>query len=146
MIRPPSDLVMDVVRAADPARAAAVSQRLAQAGEAAGAAATGSFDAQMRLAAARPLVAAAPPAAAKLDSKLDSKAQVGRGLEELMMRNLLEEALPKDAQSVYGSGSAGSIWRSFFAEHLAHALSQSGRVGLAPKLVANAAANAGGKA
>lgn len=144
MIRPPSDLVMDVVRAADPARAAAVSQRLAQAGQAAGAGATASFDAQMRLAATKPLTAAPPPTVARADSS----SQVGRGLEELMMRRLLEDALPKDAASVYGAGSAGSIWRSFFAEHLAHALSQTGRIGLASRLVQTAplATNAGGKA
>jgi flagellar protein FlgJ len=103
-IRPPSDLVLDVVRAADPARAAAASARLARA------------------------EAMAPAASA-------AKNPVGQGLEELLTRQLLQEALPKKAASLYGAGTAGEVWRGLFAEHLSHALAVSGRIGLAGRLV-----------
>lgn len=117
-IRPPSDLVLDVVRAADPARAAAATERLTRA-EAAGGAPT--FDAAMRAATQTPATAA--------------NAKVGQGLEELLTRQLLQDALPKNAAAVYGAGTAGEIWRGFFAEHLAHALANSGRVGLSARIV-----------
>lgn len=122
-IRPPTDLVLDVVRAADPARAAAASARLARAD-----AATPSqpFDAAMRLASAKP--AQSPGQAPKKDA-------VGQGLEELLMRQMVQDALPKKAAAVYGAGTAGDVWRGFFAEQLAKAMTNSGRVGLASHLV-----------
>lgn len=131
-IRPPSDLVMDVVRAADPTRAAAASARLARAEAAVAPQATAQadmrFDAAMRLASGKPTLAPAAKAAG-------DKNAVGQGLEELLMRQLLQDALPKKAASVYGAGTAGDVWRGLFAEQLSHALSTSGRVGLASRLV-----------
>ena len=121
-IRPPSDLVLDVVRAADPARAAAVSARLARAEAAAP---TQGFDAAMR-------VAAAAPARAASAKSVDA---VGKGLEELLMRQMVQDALPKKAASVYGAGTAGDVWRGLFAEQLAKAMTSAGRVGLADRLV-----------
>lgn len=103
-IRPATDLVLDVVRAADPARAAAASARLARAEAAA-------------------------------------RDPVGKGLEEVLMRQMLQDVLPKKAASVYGGGTAGDIWRSLFAEQLAHAMSSAGRVGLAGRLVKQAGAS-----
>jgi hypothetical protein len=128
-IRPPSDLVIDVVRAADPARAAAASQRLARAEAATPAGSLAPFDARMNVAAAK----AAPGVNA--NSSANANAKVGQGLEELLMRQMLQDALPKKAEAVFGAGTAGEIWRGFFAEHLAHALSASGRVGLSARIV-----------
>lgn len=127
-IRPPSDLVLDVVRAADPARAAAAAARLDRAESAA------PFDAAMQVANAGPAIMIKPPVVAP------NADPVGRGLEELLMRQLLQDALPKKAASVYGAGTAGDVWRGLFAEQLAHALAGAGRVGLASRLVKQGAA------
>ncbi|QLP96636.1 MAG: rod-binding protein [Rhodoblastus sp.] len=51
------------------------------------------------------------------------------------MRQLLQDALPKKAASVYGAGTAGDVWRGLFAEQLAHALAGSGRLGVGARLV-----------
>lgn len=131
-IRPPSDLVLDVVRAADPARAAAASARLARA-EAMAPAASAAFDTAMKAADPRPATTTAP--ALVKTAAPAAKNPVGQGLEELLTRQLLQEALPKKAASLYGAGTAGEVWRGLFAEHLSHALAGSGRIGLAGRLV-----------
>ena len=93
-IRPPSDLVLDVVRAADPARAAAATARLARA-EAQAAPATAmpttkaAFETALRV--------AAPPRAGSA-AGADKSAAVGKGLEEMLMRQLLQDALLGDFQ------------------------------------------------
>jgi Rod binding domain-containing protein len=122
-IRPPSDLVLDAVRAADPARASALSRKLASA-DAGG----GAFDVALRAASARTTFSTASSSSAAVPSK------VGAGLEELLLTQLTQSMLPKDAASIYGSGSAGSIWRGMMAEHLARSMARSGAVGLAAKL------------
>lgn len=135
-IRPPSDLVLDVVRAADPARAAAATARLARAEAMAEPAAlrtaptqtAAAFDAAMRRASSAPIPAPAP-------ADVDKTAAIGQGLEEMLMRQLLQDALPKKAASVYGAGTAGDVWRGLFAEQLAHALAGSGRLGVGARLV-----------
>ena len=135
-IRPPSDLVLDVVRAADPARAAAATARLARA-EAQAAPSTAmpttkaAFETALRVAA---------PQRAGSAVGADKSAAVGKGLEEMLMRQLLQDALPKKAAAVYGAGTAGDVWRSLFAEQLAHAMASAGRVGLSARLVKTGAA------
>lgn len=128
-IRPATDLVLDVVRAADPARAAAASARLARAEAAAPAQ---PFVAALRVAESRP---------APAQSQAAARDPVGKGLEEVLMRQMVQDVLPKKAASVYGGGTAGDVWRSLFAEQLAHAMSSAGRVGLAGRLVKQASAS-----
>lgn len=136
-IRPATDLVLDVVRAADPARAAAASARLARAEAAAPAQ---PFVAALRVAEGRPAPA---PAQGQGQAQAQGTARdpVGKGLEEVLMRQMLQDVLPKKAASVYGGGTAGDVWRSLFAEQLAHAMSSAGRVGLAGRLVKQASAS-----
>jgi len=130
-IRPPSDLVLDVVRAADPARAAAATARLARAEAQAAPATKAAFETALRVAA---------PSRAGSAAGADKSAAVGKGLEEMLMRQLLQDALPKKAAAVYGAGTAGDVWRSLFAEQLAHAMASAGRVGLSARLVKTGAA------
>jgi hypothetical protein len=42
--------------------------------------------------------------------------------------------LPKNAESVFGKGTAGGIWKSMMAEKLADQISRSGGIGIARKL------------
>ena len=41
--------------------------------------------------------------------------------------------LPKNAESVFGSGTAGGIWKSMLAEKLADQISRSGGIGIAQR-------------
>jgi peptidoglycan hydrolase FlgJ len=50
--------------------------------------------------------------------------------QALVLTQMVEQMLPKDAESVYGSGLAGSVWKSMLAEKLAHHLAQRDILGL----------------
>ena len=121
-IRPPSDLVMDVASRADPTCYASAVARLG------GDEAAESFSAVLRVAAPRansgmssmsvlalrdsprgPLVQRSPPSSSSI-----------QGLEEVLMTRLVETMMPQRADSVFGKGFAGSVWKSMMAEKIAH--------------------------
>jgi flagellar protein FlgJ len=130
-LAPSTDLVMEVARAADPARAGAVVERLnALARD--GAASPQDFSSALHAAASAPsppiLASAAPPSRAK-------KAETQ--FESVMLSEFIGEWLPKDAPSAFGQGYAGDMWRSMLAERVADQIAASGRLGLASRLFAN---------
>ena len=139
---PPSDVVLDVLNAADPARASLAAERL---GVLAGAAAApGDFAADLARAAASPASAgmAALPGLADARSTLaalpdapDKAGRVKLDFEATTLNSFVGELLPKDA-SVFGQGSAGEMWRSMLSEQIARELSKSGALGLDRKLFA----------
>lgn len=133
-IRPPSDIVLDVARAADPARSLAAAEKLARIGEGVSGAAFAS------------LLEAAPGAGgsgqAELRNQLglmggtaitaapvSSGTKAYKGLEQLVLQHLVENMLPKDSE-FFGAGSAGDIWRSMLAEQLAGQIGKNVNLGL----------------
>lgn len=62
---------------------------------------------------------------------------VGVQFEAMFLRQVLEDMLPKNANNVFGSGTAGGIWRSMLAEHLANSLADRNILGLAGAVVAS---------
>ena len=130
-LAPPTDIVLEVARAADPARAAAVVKRL---NALANQGADSPQDFASALDAVRPPTSApAPPRAAPV-----SRAQTAQTkLESVILTQFVQEMLPKDAQSVYGQGYAGDMWRSMLAERVADQMAASGRIGIASRLFAN---------
>jgi len=142
----PSDLIVDVARAADPARAATVTRRLETLGST-GAAQSPDFanalTAAGSLPSARPnvagasrlLSAAAPPAVA---SRAD-KARVQ--FEATLLNSFVSEMMPKEDSSVYGGGYAGDMWRSLLAEKISNEIAKSGSLGIARNLLGGAHAS-----
>jgi hypothetical protein len=63
----------------------------------------------------------------------DPHLKVYKGLEALLLQNLVDNMLPKDATDYFGTGSAGEIWRSMLAEQLGKRLSDRIDLGLAAK-------------
>ena len=61
------------------------------------------------------------------------------------MRQMLEEWLPKDADDLFGEGTAGSVWRSMLADQMATTLSKSGTVGIAQMIMKHAPDGSKGK-
>ena len=53
-----------------------------------------------------------------------------------MLTEFIGEMLPKDAQSAFGQGYAGDMWRSMLAERVADQIAASGRLGVASHLFA----------
>ena len=149
-IAPSTDIVLEVARAADPERAAAVTAKL-NALSSQGAASPQDFAAALDAANAAPGAADtnAAPAAVEGASGLRARlvnATLARNqraekaetkLESVMLGEFIGEMLPKDAQSVYGQGYAGDMWRSMLAERVADQIAASGRLGIASRLFAN---------
>ena len=168
-----SDLVLDVVKAANPERA-----RIAQAGLQRGPAATNSArefaDAEntvkrnpgigrfLTTDIVGDVVNAADPSKLKTSiAKLGGTSSLGQvdmaGLvlnanetgaskganprekayeqfEASVLRNFVEEMLPKATENVYGEGTAGNVWRSMQADFMSQELAKSGGIGIASTL------------
>jgi peptidoglycan hydrolase FlgJ len=140
-IDPPSDVVLEVARAADPARAAAAAQRLSAL--AGGAAAQGGdfsatlAQAQAERGASTPIAGLANARAQLADAagangEKAAKARVD--FEAMMLNGFVNEMLPKDASSAYGEGMAGDMWKSMLADQVARQIAKSGTLGIARRL------------
>lgn len=122
-ISPASDIVLDVARAADPARSAAATARLEQLAETDP---VTSDDFTKLVEAARPAragsditAALVSGAAAPTKRHADGRAEAVEGLERLVLQKLVESMLPKESSTLFGHGTAGDVWRSMLAEQLA---------------------------
>ena len=135
-----SDIVMEVAKAADPARAAAAAQRLNALAGAAGAAAA---DFAETLAATAPTAANEPSAvdararfAAAADAAGEKAAKVKTEFESVMLNTFVSEMLPKDASSVFGQGLAGDMWKSMLADQVSRQMAKSDALGIGKRLFA----------
>ncbi len=129
-ISPPTDLVMDVVRAADPRRAQEAARKLASH---AGEAVTTEFASLVERPAARsgntasfgwrgPLSPHAGDVARRTTPKPvstgDAVTDAYRALGALLIQKMVESALPNKT-SAFGKGVAGDAWKSMLAEQVA---------------------------
>ncbi len=134
-IAPPSDIVLDVARAADPAcyrQAVDELSRLRATTAAANGTAAASGTSGASNAGATGAGNAAPPGRRRLDA-------FGQ-FESFILQSFLQSMLPTGATNVYGRGMAGSVWRSMLAEQLGNQLAGSGQIGIAQHLSASVAA------
>jgi Rod binding domain-containing protein len=143
-IDPPSDVILEVAKAADPARAAAATQRLNALG---GAAEVEDFSQTLAATAPAPAPAPASDAAtpagladartrlADADAAADAKAAKARtDFEAVMLNSFVSEMLPKDSSTVFGQGLAGDMWKSMLADQISRQVAKSGSLGLARRL------------
>ena len=80
-------------------------------------------------AAAQPADGAAPAPSGQAQG--GKTKDVGQQFEALYLRQMLEEWMPKDSESLFGEGTAGTVWRSMMVDSLATTLSKSGTIGIA---------------
>jgi hypothetical protein len=116
-IRPPSDIVLDVTRSAGPAareRAAAGSRPLAASDPA------GSV--------ARPR-SAVTRSAAPTDQK-----KTYREFEAFVLQSFIQPMMPKSSSQVFGSGTAGEVWKSMLVEQMGREFARNGGIGIAASL------------
>jgi hypothetical protein len=135
-ITPPSDIILDVARAADPERYREAVEKLARlrATDAAAAASssTGSPPAE-RAAPPGPASPATSPVFSRSPRRrLDAYGQ----FEAFVLQSFVQSMLPKNATNVYGRGTAGEVWKSMLAERMGEELARSGQVGIAQRLAA----------
>lgn len=154
-IQPPSDIVMGVMQAADPARQQAVISKLRAL--AMGAPSEGlAFDQVMQpkgvpLAPGAPMTPGLAPFAVSSTVSLRnatalSRQQASAGadagpaaasfrkFEAMVMSQFVQSMMPQKAEAVFGNGNAGQIWKSMLAEKIADQAAQAGGIGIAQRL------------
>lgn len=116
-----TDIVADVLGAADPKAAAAARQRLA---DSAASATSVRFDART-----------APAGAPKRPEPAADSAAIR--FEAMVLRSFIESMLPEGAEDIYGKGLAGDMWKSTMAEKIAEQIASAGGIGIANRLLAD---------
>lgn len=129
-ISPPSDLILEVARAADPVSLQEATTRLrsiAVSGSGEG------FDLAYSGASgnAKAAFGRYNPAATAETQPAQSPEQK---FEAMILTQFVETMLPENAETVFGEGSTGEIWKSMLAEQVANQLAASGGVGIADLL------------
>jgi flagellar protein FlgJ len=139
-IKPPSDILLDVARAADPAKSTAAVERLTRLG-----ADGGVDDAQFRDILGKVNAPRSPslPAIAELrfanmqPEKVKETAQTKayQGFTALLLENLVDNMMPDDDDGFFGSEAGSGVWRSMLAQQLGTSLSKTLDLGLGAKHV-----------
>ena len=136
-ISPPSDLVLDVVRAADPSqvqeaqaklksnRAAFEATSLAEAGA--------GFQAAVGILNRDTVTTGAADTGVKA---VGAKAipEHLRKFETMVLQNFVKSMMPAESEDIYGKGTAGEMWRGMMADQLGEALAKGGGIGIAESL------------
>jgi Rod binding domain-containing protein len=145
-INPPSDIVLGVANAADPQKLRAAAAQLAQAARASALDdVTGAVAAQTASTAG---AVSAPPAfspqpgaqntapAPSAPAK-ENVPEAYKKFEAYLVQTFVESMLPKESDSLFGSGPAGNMWRSMLAEHLATEIAKGTAFGIAEQIASN---------
>jgi len=157
IVTPTSDVVLDVLEAADPPTQRQATAKLdalkpsdadfaasmdsqadkaKELGKAAASAAGGPSPAASAQADIGPSSAAAPVRVIKAPAP----GEVYRKFEAFVLQVFVETMLPEKANDLFGKGTAGNVWRSMLAEQLGNQLAQGKGIGIARQLASSAAA------
>lgn len=131
----PSDIVLDVAKAADPAKYQAAAKRLSELSASSG---TTEFANVLNAVGGRPVMRIpTDPYAIKTASQNQTALSAGKKddtyqqFEAFVLQTFVESMMPKDAENVFGKGTAGNIWKSMMAEQMAGQLAKAGGIGIA---------------
>lgn len=140
-IQPPSDLVLDVSRAADPLEYRASVEKLRNAQSAIRAVNQQTNDTGFSDMAKLVDDASAPSLSAhtnqfKIDRKMSDSghAEAYKKFEAFMLQSFIQNMFTTDTPSVFGKGQAGEYWKSMMAEAMAGELADHGGIGVAKML------------
>ena len=137
----PSDIVLDVIRGADPARLKMAAAKFGGMPEgppiktaafadvlnAEGSEAVPEFG--QRFAS---LFSDAPESGAQ-----GQAAEPHKAFERMVLRNMFELMLPSEESGIYGGDSSAGIWRSLSADQMAGVYAERGGIGIAQSLLAS---------
>jgi hypothetical protein len=134
-----NDLIAEVMKAADPAAqrvAATRLERMVPAGEANFASVVaGEFAAGQAAQSAKSTpISGGEIASTPIIRKTEGSNPVYRKFEAFVLQMFVETMLPKDAEDVFGKGTAGNIWRSMLAEQIGNEMAKGNGVGIAKQL------------
>jgi flagellar protein FlgJ len=152
----PSDLIVDVMRNADPARAEATARRLEQATSNQSPALEFSQMVNALLSREREsednitgaitsegaelpnIHGGTPVTALRKLSQTEAGGRTGAAtyveFERMVLRNLMEAMMPSAESGIYGGGASSGIWRSMAADQLAGVYAKAGGIGIAEHL------------
>lgn len=147
-IQPPSDLIVDVINAADPAKAQAMASRLRQASFGTNSdSASVAFDSEMRQVGVPPEMMAVlgPSTSASLGNATaltQTGAAGGKGktlqdFEAMILSTFVQNMMPTKASSVFGAGTAGDVWRSMLSQNIGGEVAKAGGIGIASRISAS---------
>ena len=142
-VAPTSDLIADVMAAADPVSQRVAADRLERL--AAGQNFATAVDAKIETGALQQsgTSAAAGPAGdapddgaghATMVKTANSDSAVYRKFEAFILQMFVELMLPKDASDVFGKGTAGTVWRSMLAEQIGNEMAKGNGIVIAKQL------------
>lgn len=155
-ISPPSDIVLDVAKAANPVKLQAAAEKLARIAAGGDAGTAANFAAVMDAARGgvtrtattpgpdpsvvlanlkRHVTAAAQAASEHAATPMTASMKAYKGLEAVFLQTYVEAMLPRN-EGFFGDASAGNVCKSFLAQQLATQLAKSGSIGLAKTLFA----------
>ncbi|MFH6784612.1 MULTISPECIES: rod-binding protein [Methylobacterium] len=133
-ITPPSDIVLDVARAADPARYQDAVAKLSQPGSA-GATAFADAARDVGLSTHMPLDARGTLTGLQNQTSLSGAgSDPYKKFEGLVLQQFVEAMMPEKSETVYGKGNAGGIWKSMLAEQIGTQIAKAGGIGIAKML------------
>lgn len=136
-ISPPSDLVLDVVRAADPGQVQEAQARLKSNRAAFEATSLAEAGAGFQVAVGSILNRDSAGAhAASGVSAVGGKSIPAhlRKFEAMVLQNFVKSMMPTESEEIYGKGTAGEMWRGMMADQLGEALAKGGGIGIAASL------------
>jgi Rod binding domain-containing protein len=135
-----SDLVLDVVQAADPSGIQAAREKLKVNGAAAEATLLAS-NGNGFAAAVHQTSSTASSAAQVPHAKVP---ETYRKLEASIASTFIQSMMPAESEEIYGKGSAGEFWKSMMSEKIADAVSKRGGFGIAEELFSQSVQKAKG--
>jgi len=126
-ISPPSDIVLDVARAVEPDALEAARAKLAsRAGAALGVAGA---DASFSISDMR------KSDMAKGAVKSEAAPESYKKFEAMVLSTFVQSMMPKHADSVYGEGTSGDMWKSLMSQQLGTVMADRGGIGIADHLI-----------
>ncbi|WGJ08126.1 rod-binding protein [Brucella intermedia] len=139
-INPPSDLVMDVARAADPQAYRMAAERL-KAPSAPGTMVASAAGGLTRDNFASFSDSLAAGVSVRPDAQ-NAASPAYRKFEAFMLQSFVQSMFTSDTTATFGKGIAGEYWKSMMAEAMANKMADGGGVGIARLLEEQAARNA----
>ncbi|MCV9962851.1 rod-binding protein [Pararhizobium sp. BT-229] len=136
-ISPPSDLVLDVVRAADPAEVQEAQARL----KANRAAFQATSLAENGTGFANTVAVLNQDSPTNSLGDINNRAEAKkipesyRKFEAMVLQNFVKSMLPTESEEVYGKGTSGDMWKSMMAEQIGNVMAQGDGVGIAERMV-----------
>ena len=122
-ISPPGDIVLDVIKAADPSAVETARARLASLGNSA--AGTASFS---------PAIGEQAKAGTTASPGAPSSEAFAK-FEAMVLQSFFQTMMPADTSSVYGEGLSGEMWQNLLAEQLGNAVAKRGGIGIADRIL-----------